>query len=364
MNFLKDLQDIESRFVFYELDQDRELGILNLKKGLQLPLSKSGIDKIDSDKIDLNVKVTFFNMAHIIAYDPTSKIAKMYVNFFRDIHDLDENILKGVFSDCNLSLLDNLVALYGYAISTEDIYFYNLLGKALIDNHLETASAELLDDCVEIFGKSNEILENSNAYYYLSFVESEREDYIKAYEYARKALEHNPEPKVKETLEKGMQLIKDRSDVQQAGKLLHENNFDLSLEILEETTAVSDEMWEKHLYLGENYAARGDMSKAISSLKRAIELNPSNPEIYSSLGLVSVMVGDYLKAKEFFETGIKLEPLNTDLLKNLALLYMRISRQTLAIDIMENVLNITPDDEEAKEMLQEMKERYNESLAD
>ncbi len=361
MNFISKLKSISDQFVFFEIKEEISLGIISLSQGFIVPLSTSSIDKVREENIDLNLISLLLNMSYVICMDQTSSLSQTYIALFHRLYESDDEVVKSILKDVDFESHETLAYINGIAISTGDIYFYNLLGRALLNQYINSEDVDMLGDALEAFDASLEIYDDAEAYYYLSFIMSEKEEYQAAYDCAKKALENNPPDSIKEALEDGMDIIRDRSDIERAGMLLHQNEFEEAKTLLEECSSQTDDLWEKHLYLGEVYAVENSMPQSISHFKKALELNPSNPEIYSSLGLVSVMVGDYLKAKEIFEAGIKLEPLNTDLLKNLALLYMRISKQELAHDIMENVLKIDPEDEEAKVIFEEIKEKLSEN---
>ncbi len=362
MNFTKKIMNVGDKFVFYELCEDKVIALLKFDKGFNLPLSKSVISKGEGDNININIRLTLMNIAYIVALEPQTNLAITYLKFLKKIHHEDEMLLKTLVDDLSEKSDDEVLAsVYGLAVACEDIYYYNILAKIFIKKYVATEDKNHLLDALELFEDSIDIIDNAEAYYYISFIKSELEDYEAAYDFAKKALEFNPADNIRKALEDGMDIIRDRNDIQTAARLIHLTEFEEALELLENTTEKTDDLWEKHMYYGEVYAVLDDLDKSIKHLKKALELNPTNPDIYSSLGLVSVMVGDYLKAREIFEAGIKLQPLNTDLLKNLALLYTRISKQELAKELIEHVIKIDPEDAEAKSILEEIEEKLSEN---
>ncbi len=360
MNFILKLKSVSDKFMFYEIEDSVNIGIVNLERGFNIPLSVSSIKNITEGNIDINMVSTILNVSYVVALDRESKLSAVYSDLLDTIHEKDDAVLKKIVSEADMESDDVLASIYGFALATGDIYFYNLLGRALLNRFVNSEDKSILEDAEIAFQGAIDIYDDAEAYYYLSFIASEKEEFQLAYDYARKSLDNNPPDSIKEALEDGLDIIRDKSDIEKAGVLIHLTEFEDALKILEDCSEKSDDVWQKHMYLGEVYAVLTEMPKSINHFKKALELNPSNTDIYSSLGLVSVMVGDYLKAKEIFEAGIKLEPLNTDLLKNLALLYMRISKQELAHDIMENVIKIDPEDREAASILEEIKEKLSE----
>ncbi|PID82856.1 MAG: hypothetical protein CSB15_01240 [Clostridiales bacterium] len=350
MNFLKKLKDISSKFVFYELDKNINLGNIILKKAFKLPLSKDGINDISLDSIDINLKKCFINMGYIIAKDRTSILSKSYMDFIKTISNNDDRVLKSLLSEVSFKDENNLASIYGFAISTNDVFYYNILGKALLDLFVETNNVNFLDDSYTMYLESEKILVSAECYYYLSFIESEKDEFIKSYDYALKCIEIDDNETYKNLLLDGMNIIKDRSLIMSAENKVLENDFKNALLILDDLSLESDRLWKKHICLGKIYMNLGENVKAIESLKRALEINPSEVEIYFLLGNLSIAVGDLLKAKEILESGVKLEPLNTKMLKSLSVLYSKISKKEIAVSVLNTVLKIDPKDDEAKNL--------------
>ena len=71
---------------------------------------------------------------------------------------------------------------------------------------------------------------------------------------------------------------------------------------------------------------KGEMAKAIKKIKKAIDLEPKDPDNYITWGLIMRTVGKYPMAMHKFNEALKLEPTNKtaaleiDLLKRIMIL--------------------------------------------
>ncbi|UCE12684.1 MAG: tetratricopeptide repeat protein [Candidatus Heimdallarchaeota archaeon] len=77
----------------------------------------------------------------------------------------------------------------------------------------------------------------------------------------------------------------------------------------------------KNLKKGIELIKQVENSAAISYLKKALESDPQNPEIYRHLGLASFNLGQYEKALSYWTKAVELAPTNHQTLWNLGNLH-------------------------------------------
>ncbi|MBD3425716.1 MAG: tetratricopeptide repeat protein [Candidatus Omnitrophica bacterium] len=68
---------------------------------------------------------------------------------------------------------------------------------------------------------------------------------------------------------------------------------------------------------GVEQGKRGEFDKAISSFKKAIELDPNYPETYNNLGFAYYKKGEYYLAEEYFKKALEVDPSHERAWKNL-----------------------------------------------
>jgi type IV pilus assembly protein PilF len=71
-----------------------------------------------------------------------------------------------------------------------------------------------------------------------------------------------------------------------------------------------------HADLGAGYYERGRMDVAIEELTEAANLDPTNPRIYNTFGLVYAMLGDNAKAEQNFQRALSLAPDDSEIRHN------------------------------------------------
>ncbi len=92
------------------------------------------------------------------------------------------------------------------------------------------------------------------------------------------------------------------------------------------------------------YACEKDYPAAVGYFERASELLPNNSRISQSLAYVARRRGQWEQSEKYFSQAERLDPRNTSLLTQRALLYVALRRFPEALQKLDQVLNITPDD--------------------
>jgi Flp pilus assembly protein TadD len=100
------------------------------------------------------------------------------------------------------------------------------------------------------------------------------------------------------------------------------------------------------------FVQKNDFERAADSLEHAIALRPDYPEALNNLGVLYVRRQDYTKAEDKFLTGIRVAPRFDQSYLNLARLYaMRDDRQK-ARDVIQQLLQLEPDNTDARHALE------------
>ena len=104
------------------------------------------------------------------------------------------------------------------------------------------------------------------------------------------------------------------------------------------------------LFLGKTYETLGDYNYAVSVYSSFIEKDQTNAEIYNQLGLCKNRMGAYQEALTAFQAGMNVESCSImqTLKFNEIVTYEYLEEFKKAAVLMENYLNIYPDDEVAQ----------------
>ncbi len=99
-----------------------------------------------------------------------------------------------------------------------------------------------------------------------------------------------------------------------------------------------------HSSLGRCLAEMGKYDEAALEIRKAISLNPKNPEYYYTLGNILGMAGKYQEAAPCFETAIRLDPKNIKAYKYLGMTYARMGKKDQAKRLLETYLKSVSQD--------------------
>lgn len=129
--------------------------------------------------------------------------------------------------------------------------------------------------------------------------------------------------------------------------LLDAKRFEEARGSLESATALKPDEPNVADALGRAYDGIGEVSRAVISFNRAIEINPEMFESYNNLGTVYFKNKDYSLAEANFMAALRLKPQASASRFNLGLSYARQSRYADATRELEQVVQVTPRDAEA-----------------
>jgi tetratricopeptide (TPR) repeat protein len=111
----------------------------------------------------------------------------------------------------------------------------------------------------------------------------------------------------------------------------------------------SDEAYAFNL-LGIIKLRESDLEPAIDALKKAVHLN-TNPELLSNLALAYQESGVIEKAMSFYDQALKIEPRYINALFNQHAIYLDRGNVDSAIDNLQKILNLNPNDHEVMYIL-------------
>jgi len=109
--------------------------------------------------------------------------------------------------------------------------------------------------------------------------------------------------------------------------------------------------------LGAEYAAQGKVEDAIRLYRQAIRANPKFPDAYNNLGVAYLNQGKLAEAVLLFERSIQAQPTFMKGYSNLAVAYVDQGKVSAAAAILKKAIEINPDNQEAREMLQQLSRR-------
>lgn len=105
--------------------------------------------------------------------------------------------------------------------------------------------------------------------------------------------------------------------------------------------------------LGNAYSQVGKYQEALESFNKALEFNPNLWQSYQNIASIYYAKQDYQKSAEYMEKAVSLVPNHPEVLSNLAFVYLQINKKAEAKEIFTNILLAYPDNERAKQGLDE-----------
>jgi len=214
--------------------------------------------------------------------------------------------------------------------------------------------------------------DNANAYYNLGTLNLRRNRMDEAKGYLQKTVELRPsfadawnnlgmiaaqEGNADEAIRDFQKSISIRPDYFTAhlnlGNLYRRQRaFDKADESLSRALAIRPDDPEIHYSLGMLFAQQDDFQHAEEYLEHAVALRPDYPEALNNLGVLYVRRQDYAKAEDKFLAGIKVAPTFEQSYLNLARLYANRNDKQKARGVLQQLLQLRPDDANAKRALE------------
>jgi tetratricopeptide (TPR) repeat protein/peroxiredoxin len=133
-----------------------------------------------------------------------------------------------------------------------------------------------------------------------------------------------------------------------------QKSYTQAQDFLQQALAIQPDDPEISYSLGMLYAQQGQMQQASEYLQRAVELRPDYPEALNNLGVLFVRGQDYAKAEEEFKTCIRVAPSFDQSYLNLARLYALRNDKEQAREVLQELLNLQPQNAGAKQALEMM----------
>lgn len=109
--------------------------------------------------------------------------------------------------------------------------------------------------------------------------------------------------------------------------------------------------------LGMALADTGDLEKASQAFRSALSINPRGADSYFGLGLIAQAAGNDRAAEEDWLESIAVDPHHREARLSLARYYLNESRWQEARHQIDSILGDDSNDEEARELLQELQSR-------
>jgi tetratricopeptide (TPR) repeat protein len=131
----------------------------------------------------------------------------------------------------------------------------------------------------------------------------------------------------------------------------HQGAFDKAMNLFRQALQLQPDDAEANYSLGMLYAQQNQLQQASDSLQKAATLRPGYPEALNNLGVIYVRTGDYEHAEEQFKTCIRLTPSFGQSYLNLAQLYAIRHEKQQAIQILQQLLVLQPQNQTAQQAL-------------
>ncbi|MHA1828454.1 MAG: tetratricopeptide repeat protein [Candidatus Heimdallarchaeaceae archaeon] len=213
----------------------------------------------------------------------------------------------------------------------DDLYFKYLRGKVFF-----------------LSGKFNEAISE------LTTVIAEDSDFWQAYEMLGELYRATNKPELAETYYFKATALNPRAIKSWLGRgrlALQRREFQVAILSFETYLRINKEDVEVWRLLGESYSEIDNYMSAIDSYNQAIELEPTNQQLYEELGDLYQKMGYPEIAKEKYLQGLQVEektrPINQSLYYKLAKLYLEEGHNQKAFNLCNELLTLRKNDAEA-----------------
>ncbi len=359
MNYNDRLENIKSNLKFLKLNEDKVLGTVAIPKGFTIPINRDSVENIEDGNFNFNFFHIVQNMLFCVSFCDDLPLNSEYNLFLKDFfRKTDRQVLDALldlrqFEDP----FQKAGVLYGFSSYVDEADSYLMTSYEFIDIHNAEKDEEYIKIAKDLIFKSYNIEKRAYSAYLLSYVYHHEKDYVLAMDYAEIALGLDPDEKLREAIEEDIKEIKLLLDISTTREMMASNDYLGALNYLKSN--LREDSWEQNYMMGEIYLAleRPDMS--LEYLKVALEINPTEPDIYESMGVATYFMGDVTNSIKFLEHGLKIDPRHAEILKNLATLYSQTARSDIALKLLDKAKKFYPDDREIDVLIMRIKERFD-----
>ncbi len=138
-------------------------------------------------------------------------------------------------------------------------------------------------------------------------------------------------------------------------ELADRNEWEQALEFYQRAIQINDTYVTAYLNVGYANIQLQEWEQAKFSFERLLSLDPENPFAYSTIAQVYYMLNDFQKAIQYMTLAIKNQPEQANLHFNLGRMYQKHNQIKQAIEAFEKGLQISPYDQRARLVLEELK---------
>ena len=139
-----------------------------------------------------------------------------------------------------------------------------------------------------------------------------------------------------------------------ADRYFHSSNYKKALSLLKKVLELKDDDHTAMRQIGEIYLERGEFDTAELLIEKAIALKPNNPKYYVSMVEIAYNTKRYQEAISLMEKVVRLRPSNISYMLAIADLYEEQKEESLAKKYYFKVLEIEPTNKKARQKIQSL----------
>jgi tetratricopeptide (TPR) repeat protein len=121
-----------------------------------------------------------------------------------------------------------------------------------------------------------------------------------------------------------------------------EGRIDEAIGYFQEALKINSDYWIALENIGNAYRQQKRWDEARAALERAAAIQPRDPEVNYSLGMVFAQTDDTGRAYEYLRKSLEYRPIYPEALNNLAVLYLRTGRRDDAVRTFEECIRVAP----------------------
>lgn len=301
-----------NKFVFAEFSDEfmarSKAG--DLMKGVPIPLRKKEVKEFAGGE-GVSFLVLAENMAWVMGSDPHFKHTKDYVAILTRLYNrkLEEGMLKKGRDAAEIGELDTACVMFRATLCINPTYLHGMYSYARACRAMYLAShneeyvgrfkAEALD-WWELLTETHPRF--ANGYYYLGYAYLNMGLYTKADLSWRNFMKFSRNGKDKKEIRTRIEQIAEPLQIETGCNHVTAGRYSEGIRFLEPYLASRfNDWWPLHYYLGVAYEMTGERGDAVSSFKRALQLNGSHLETMKELLLIYEDEGDTANIRKYSE---------------------------------------------------------------
>ena len=358
LEFLKEKLD---SLVFVELKTDIKMtSNTKIDKDIPLPILADIVrEKIHDSDPSFSQNELVDGIIFLLGLDPVFKYKEDYN---RLLHSIDKNILEILTNQILTQIEDenrvnSFIKLAGIChLGMDNETMLINIGRLAVEIANMNEDEEFNQFSYRLFKyMQKKETKEPMPYYYLGYYYYNLGHYSEAKKLWEESIDRDLDDVHKSDLIEVFPKLKSRLYYEEGYNLIFKGRYD---EGLEKLLAIKDEFsewWNLFFFIGLAYRFKEEYVRALYYYERALEIDPSQVDVFNEIGICHTLSNENDKAIAIFNKALAIKPDHHEILCNIGIAYYNLGNIEIAKEFVKRSYQIEPEDEITKQWMGHLK---------